>query len=602
MPALEEGQRLGSYVVGGLLGRGGMAEVYRATHVTLERPVAIKVLSPMLNTDPTFPLRFLREAKTVARLNHPNIVTVYDFGEEGELAYLVMELASGGTLRERARQYGTLAEAVDGLAPVGLALQYAHEHGVAHRDIKPINVLIGDQEQPLLADFGLARVASESLDLTLTGVSFGSPHYIAPEQALAGNADHRADIYSFGIVVYEVLAGRLPYTGQTPFAVIQQHLTAPPPSIKAVLPDVPDTLERAIQRATAKRPEDRLGSVSELVAELRRAAEEAPLLSVGTGRTVERGPTIRPSTGPVMGPGEQSAADQATTETSALPLGNAEPTTATGAAEVARLIEDVPTPSGLSADVTVPLGQRDSGTASAANGDGASDQAAVLDGPAEPLKPALRRPTSFNGPQRAFIAALVAVVVFINAAGLWLATAGRGAAAGQIGESIVTGIYDHLSVFKSVLTASAFGLALIAMLAMRTALVDDHHLTIETYRRLRQYHRMVGYSAMAISLTIGLLTCFGIFGFGTSTLQSTVHSVLGMALLAVAVVKVAVVRYFPSRRRHLKLIGESLVVLLFLVLATSTVPAIWSHVTHSGLPSPYKSSITQGPSGPSDYP
>src|SRR5579885_894472 len=282
MAILYSGQRLGSYAVEDLLGTGGMAEVYRATHTTLERPVAIKVINPSFNADPTFLLRFLREAKAVARLSHPNIVTVYDFGEQGELAYLVMEIATGGTFRERARRFRTLAEAVEELVPIGDALSYAHGNGIVHRDLKPINLLITEEERLLLADFGLARVASESLDLGDTdgGMILGTPYYMAPEQALGEDVDPRADIYAFGILTYEVLTGQLPYTGTSALAVIQQHLKAPPPSIRGAIPEAPESLEQAIQRATAKRREDRFASATEFVGALRQAAREAPDLPV----------------------------------------------------------------------------------------------------------------------------------------------------------------------------------------------------------------------------------------------------------------------------------------------------------------------------------
>src|SRR5579883_2697204 len=281
MPVLECGQRLGSYRIEGILGRGGMAEVYRATHLALERDVAIKILSPALNADPTFLLRFAREAKTVARLDHPHIVTVHDYGEEGELAYLVMQLAEGGTLRDRARTFCTLGDVVEGIAPVAEALAYAHDRGVIHRDLKPINVLIDAQGRPLLADFGLARLLQESLDYSEVEGGAGTPNYMAPEQALGGVLDQRVDIYALGIVAYELLTGRAPYAGPTPYLIIQRHLTEPPPSIHAVLPDAPARLDAAIQRATSKRSSDRYDTAVAFLADLRRAAAEAPALPVG---------------------------------------------------------------------------------------------------------------------------------------------------------------------------------------------------------------------------------------------------------------------------------------------------------------------------------
>jgi serine/threonine protein kinase len=275
MTALQRGQRLGSYVVEDLLGQGGMAEVYRATHTTLERHDAIKVLNPALNVDPTFPLRFEREAKTSARLRHPNIITVYDFGEQGDIAYLAMELATGGTFQERVGRFPTLVEAVEALEPICNAIEYAHSQGVIHRDLKPENILLDETQRRLLADFGLARIAAESIDLAESGLIVGTPQYMSPEQAMAAKVDHRADIYALGFIAYAAITGRVPYDARTFFGVIQQHLKSPPPSIAAVLPGIPAALDAAIRRATAKRPEDRFNRAAEFYAALRDAAETA---------------------------------------------------------------------------------------------------------------------------------------------------------------------------------------------------------------------------------------------------------------------------------------------------------------------------------------
>ncbi|MGI8554500.1 MAG: DUF6529 family protein [Dehalococcoidia bacterium] len=595
MPVLTHGQKLGSYEVQGILGRGGMAEVYRATHRTLERNAAIKVLNPALNADPTFPLRFLREAKAVARLNHPNIITIYDFGEEGDLAYLVMELATDGTFRERARQFKTLGEAIDGLAPICEALQYAHERGIVHRDIKPINVLVSEHARPLLADFGLARVVSESIDLTEAGMGMGSPHYMAPEQALGQDVDQRADIYALGIVVYEVLAGSLPYVGTSPYAIIRQQISEPLPSIRAAVPSAPVRLDNALHRAAAKKREERFASTADFLAELRQCALEAPDLPIGVAA------------------GERPA-DSRSTRSGSIPGGSRNPLPAPEG-DSNEMTSVVP-PTGLA---NLPaLDQPNSpssevGTTPAT--EWSSDETIVLPARPRPAKPegippsgpnrALppsdarepafdtptpvrkrRRPTSFNRYQWLTLATVLLIIMFINAIGLWLTLAGRSANEGTTGTAVTGYIYDHLGAFKSSLAGLALVLAALATAAMQTAL-SGRQISPQLYRRLRQYHRLVGYAAVLIAFAVGLLTCIGIFGFGTKTPRAALHSVLGTSLLVLIVVKIAIVRYFPSQRRHLRLLGEALLVLFFLVFATSTIPFLWSHLTGTSKQNPY---------------
>lgn len=573
MAVLTPGQRLGSYSIERLLGRGGMAEVYCAVHVTLEREVAIKVLAPTLNADPTFPLRFQREARAVARLNHPHIITVYDFGEQGDLAYLVMELASRGTLRERARSFRTLAEAVEALAPVADALDYAHGRGIIHRDVKPINVLITDQERPLLADFGLARIALESLDLTSTGISFGSPHYMAPEQALASTVDHRADIYALGIVAFELIGGRLPYVGTTPYAVIQQHLAAPPPSIATVLEGAPARLDAALRRALAKKPEDRYASAAAFLSDLRAAVADAPDLPLGRNRLPRADSGGSPSASPAASTVDLEGATAAYQNT------DLDGATAPFAGAAASLTNpDAPAPAAAAPrppqPPLVPTGA----------GEG---KASALLSPSHEAVSKRQRPTSFSQAQWLTLGTVALVVIFINAVGLWLAQAGRSAGSDNLAAGITTYIYDHLGAFKSALMALALLLAVLAVVSMRLVAVNDTHFSLDATRRLRQYHRFVGYAAILISFAVGLLTCFGIFGFGTATPRSTLHSILGAALLVVIIVKIAVVRYFPAQRRHLKLLGESLLALFFLVFLTSTVPFLWSHLTGVSKSNPY---------------
>lgn len=210
--------------------------------------------------------------------------------------------------------------------------------------------------------------------------------------------------------------------------------------------------------------------------------------------------------------------------------------------------------------------------------------------------PRRRRASSFSGWQWLVIATALVVVVFINGVGLWLARAGQSAASGNVAEGLNTYISRNLEAFKSVLTTLAVILAGFAVFSMRAAIVDNHEHSAKTYRRLRQYHRLVGYTAGVIAVAIGLLTCIGIFGFGTDTPRSALHSTLGAALLIMLIVKIAVVRYFPAQRRHLKLIGEAVLVLFILVFATSAVPYLWGQITGTGGDAnPYGSSAAVAP-------
>ncbi len=252
------------------IGEGGMAVVYKAYDTRLEREVAIKIIRKE-----AFPpealeriyKRFEREAKALARLSHPNIVKVYDYGEYDGSPYLVMEYQPGGTLKDKLGKPLEWDEITRLLIPVANALGYAHEKGILHRDVKPSNILITEKGEPMLTDFGIAKILdlSEGQTLTGTGLGVGTPEYMAPEQGLGKEVDARADIYSLGIILYELVTGRKPYTADTPMAVIFKHMTDPLPRPSSVLPGLPNRVEEILLKALAKDPTNRYQNMNELV-------------------------------------------------------------------------------------------------------------------------------------------------------------------------------------------------------------------------------------------------------------------------------------------------------------------------------------------------
>ncbi len=249
---------LGRYRLDLLVGRGGMAEVWRATDTKLARTVAVKVILETHAREPQFLERFLREARVVALLEHPNILPVYDFGEEQGLPFLVMPHMEGGTLRDRmAGQPIPLAQAVVWIRQIASGLDAAHEAGVLHRDVKPANVLIGKGERLALADFGIARLLEVASGLTATGVVVGTPIYMAPEQAQGKPATPATDRYSLAVIAYELLAGKPPFGGDNPFAVIHQHITTPAPALSTKVEGLPAGLDAILAGALSKNPEER---------------------------------------------------------------------------------------------------------------------------------------------------------------------------------------------------------------------------------------------------------------------------------------------------------------------------------------------------------
>ncbi|GHG03131.1 Stk1 family PASTA domain-containing Ser/Thr kinase [Streptomyces zaomyceticus] len=261
----------GRYRVDARIAVGGMATVYRAVDTRLDRVLALKVMHPALATDAAFVERFIREAKSVARLSHPNVVGVFDQGAEGAYVYLAMEYVAGCTLRDVLRERGALAPraALDILEPVLAALGAAHRAGFVHRDMKPENVLIGDDGRVKVADFGLVRAVGSAT--ATTGSVLGTVSYLAPEQIEHGTADTRADVYACGVVLYEMLTGGKPHSGDTPAQVLYQHLNTDVPAPSATVPGLAPELDELVAAATARDPEVRPHDAVALLALLREA-------------------------------------------------------------------------------------------------------------------------------------------------------------------------------------------------------------------------------------------------------------------------------------------------------------------------------------------
>ncbi|RST19488.1 Stk1 family PASTA domain-containing Ser/Thr kinase [Streptomyces sp. WAC05374] len=261
----------GRYRVDTRIAVGGMATVYRAVDTRLDRVLALKVMHPALATDVTFVERFIREAKSVARLSHPNVVGVFDQGADGAYVYLAMEYVAGCTLRDVLRERGALQPraALDILEPVLAALGAAHLAGFVHRDMKPENVLIGDDGRVKVADFGLVRAVGAATNTT--GSVLGTVSYLAPEQIEHGTADTRADVYACGVVLYEMLTGAKPHAGDTPAQVLYQHLNADVPPPSAAVPGLSVELDELVASATARNPEVRPHDAVALLAQAREA-------------------------------------------------------------------------------------------------------------------------------------------------------------------------------------------------------------------------------------------------------------------------------------------------------------------------------------------
>lgn len=259
----------GRYEIGSRLGIGGMAEVLLARDTELGRRVALKLLAPRLTADPVFVERFRREANAIASLNHPNVIVIYDHGVAEGQPFIAMEYVPGRTLKDviavgaplsSDAAVGYASQALDGLAA-------AHAVGIVHRDVKPQNLMVRDDGVLKVADFGVARSADETV-LTQHGSVIGTADYISPEQARGASAGYASDLYSVGVVLFEMLTGRLPFTGEMPLAIAGQHVDTTPPAIRKINPAVPTRLERIVERALSKQPSERHGSAAEMRAAL----------------------------------------------------------------------------------------------------------------------------------------------------------------------------------------------------------------------------------------------------------------------------------------------------------------------------------------------
>lgn len=269
------GRQFGHYQIVAPLGEGGMAAVYKAYQPSMERYVAIKVLPRHMATSEEFLNRFRREAKLLAQLQHPNILAVFDYGESDGYPYIVMPFVPSGTLADLLKGRPLpLHKARRIMTQIGDALAYAHARGMIHRDIKPSNILMDESGNCLLTDFGLARMVESSSKLTSSGTVLGTPAYMSPEQGAGSEIDHRSDIYSLGIILYEMVTGRVPYNAETPIAIVFKHIQDPLPSARKLNPDLPETIELILFKALAKNPEDRYQSVEGFVQAIQSAVPD----------------------------------------------------------------------------------------------------------------------------------------------------------------------------------------------------------------------------------------------------------------------------------------------------------------------------------------
>ncbi|MBN2499738.1 MAG: protein kinase [Anaerolineales bacterium] len=343
------GHTLGGYQIVEQIGKGGMAMVYKAYQPSLDRDVAVKILPAYYaDQDESFLKRFKREARAIAKLRHPNILMVMDYGEQGEIPYLVMEYVPAGTLKDRLGKPLPLDEMVMLLDQIAKALDYAHSEGVVHRDVKPSNVLMPKPDWALLTDFGLAKMVGGSF-MTQSGMTVGTPAYMSPEQGRGEKVDHRSDIYSLGIILYEMATGGVPYTAETPMAVVVKHIVEPLPMPMDKNPELPEDVQRIILKALAKDPADRFQKAGEIVEALIKVQAGQPTEiniqpsdSMVQAAVDAEAPTMPPAPVPLPAAAEPSTPPpMPVTESGEAEAAPVQPVEATAAATVAAGLEEI---------------------------------------------------------------------------------------------------------------------------------------------------------------------------------------------------------------------------------------------------------------------
>lgn len=281
-------KKIGKYQIEHRLGRGGMAEVWLGNHPTLNRQVAIKVLHPFLGEEAGFDQRFVQEARLVASLRHPNIVQLYDFDIDDGRPFMVMEYLQGGTLYDwlnlRPEPVLPLTEVVRLFGQIAKGLSYAHQQGAIHRDLKPANILLTESGEPVISDFGIAKLLHRDNNLSVTGSAIGTPNYMSPEQATGGKIDGRSDIYALGVMLFELMTSELPFSADSAAGLLSQHISQAPPSPRRLNPKLSIEVEQVILRALAKEPDDRFADGSEMADALFKALGQAALIDDGDGR------------------------------------------------------------------------------------------------------------------------------------------------------------------------------------------------------------------------------------------------------------------------------------------------------------------------------